>query len=283
MDTIATQTEPSRDWEQIAPLLDDAMAQLRERDRDALVLRYFQNKSLKEVGVALGLEERAAQKRVARGLEKLRAIFTKRGIVLSTAVIEGAVSANSVQAAPAALVATITATAAAKGISVSAPIITLVKGTMKTMMWLKIKFAAEVSVTLLLAGGAATVAISQTGGGGIASKPVNANAPIALFQQSIHKDYHLVQTYIVDSGAAPVGAGKQAVYVFVPPDNSSRAVVFQTFDSKDMEAWLSGLPRGSIVHYDGNGFMPRVPSAQLDALKTACQKKGVSFIESMVN
>jgi hypothetical protein len=54
------------------------------------------------------------------------------------------------------------------------------------------------------------------------------------------KDYHLVQTYIVDSGAPSPGAGKQAVYVLVPPDNSSRAVVFQTFDSKEMEAWLSG-------------------------------------------
>ena len=58
-------------WNELAPLLDDAMAQLRATDRDALVLRYFENKTLPQVGAALGVEERAAQKRVTRALEKL--------------------------------------------------------------------------------------------------------------------------------------------------------------------------------------------------------------------
>src|SRR5579871_5190873 len=53
-------------WEQLAPVLDEAMGHLREADRNAIVLRYFENKSLQQVGVALGVEERAAQKRVAR-------------------------------------------------------------------------------------------------------------------------------------------------------------------------------------------------------------------------
>ena len=44
-------------WAQLAPLLDDALNQLGETDRTALVLRYFQNKSLAEVGAALGLAE----------------------------------------------------------------------------------------------------------------------------------------------------------------------------------------------------------------------------------
>jgi hypothetical protein len=99
-------------------------------------------------------------------------------------------------------------------------------------------------------------------------------------------DYHLVQTFIVDSvvpaGVTPDKAGL-TVYVLVPPDKSSRAVVFQTFDSKTMEERLSALPRGSIVHYDPDPRGPLAPSAQLEALKTSCGKKGISLFVSNTN
>src|SRR5258708_28561675 len=90
-------------WREPSQMLDDAMGRLGKTDRDALVLRYFQNRNLAEVGVALGIEERTAQKRVSRALEKLRKIFTKRGVALSATAIAGAVSANAVTAAPVAL------------------------------------------------------------------------------------------------------------------------------------------------------------------------------------
>ena len=101
-------------WRQIAPLLDDAMGRLGEKDRDAIVLRFFENKSLGEVGLALGASEDAAKMRVNRALEKLRKIFSKRGVNSTTAAIAGAVSANSVQTAPVALAKTISVVAAAK-------------------------------------------------------------------------------------------------------------------------------------------------------------------------
>ena len=150
-------------WEQIAPLLDEAMGHLGETDRNAVVLRFFENRTAAEVAAALKLTEAAAHKRVNRALEKLRKIFTKRGVTLSATLIAGAVAANSVQAAPAGLAMTVTA-AAANGASISATITTLVKGTMKTMTWLKLKFAVGMGVAALLAGGVATVAVSQTGG-----------------------------------------------------------------------------------------------------------------------
>src|SRR6185436_11854854 len=78
MEALTDSNQTDAAWEHVAPLLDEAMAHLREKDRDAIVLRFFENKSLREVGAALGLEERTAQKRVARGLEKLRAYFSKR-------------------------------------------------------------------------------------------------------------------------------------------------------------------------------------------------------------
>ncbi len=94
------------------------------------------------------------------------------------------------------------------------------------------------------------------------------------------KDYHLVESQMLDSD--PAGGTPLTVYVLLFP-NDTRPQVFKTFDSKEMEAWLIGKPRGSVVHYDANGFLPRVLPAKLEALKASCQKKGVSFIESPVN
>src|SRR3569833_3063116 len=77
----ATTQSQSNDvlWEQLAPALDEAMAHLRDKDRDALVLRYFENITLREVGTAMGLEERAAQGRGARGGGGRRAGGAGRG------------------------------------------------------------------------------------------------------------------------------------------------------------------------------------------------------------
>jgi RNA polymerase sigma factor (sigma-70 family) len=151
--------EPDTDsWAQLAPLLDDALAELGETDRAALVLRFFENKTAREIAGALRMEEAAAQKRVARALGKLRAIFVKRGVTLTATVIAGAVAANSVQAAPVGLAATVAATAA-KGTTVAASIVGLVKGTTKLMAWAKFKFAAGVSAAALLAGGMAGVLV----------------------------------------------------------------------------------------------------------------------------
>jgi len=146
-------------WDQLSPVLDEAMAHLRDQDRDAIVLRFFENKSLREVGAIVGVEERAAQKRVARGLEKLRAFFTKRGIVLSAGVITAAVSAHSVQAAPAALTTAITASAV-KGTAAATSTLILAKGALKLMAWTKAKTAVVAGIAILVAAGA-TITVTK--------------------------------------------------------------------------------------------------------------------------
>ncbi|MDD5139613.1 MAG: TIGR03435 family protein [Verrucomicrobiales bacterium] len=147
-------------WPQIAPLLDDALARLGGRDRDAIVLRFFENKSLNEVGAALGASEDAAKMRVNRALEKLRKIFTKHGVTLTATVIAGAVTANSVQAAPVGLAVTVTA-AAAKGAVVGSSTLTLIKGALKIMAWTKAKTAIVVGAGVLLAAGTTTIAVKE--------------------------------------------------------------------------------------------------------------------------
>jgi len=96
-------------WSQIAPLLDEALNCLGEKEHDAVVLRFFDGKELKQVGAALGTTEDAARMRVNRGLERLRVFFAKKGVTLSAAAIAGAVTSNSVQAAPTGLAAAVTA------------------------------------------------------------------------------------------------------------------------------------------------------------------------------
>jgi uncharacterized protein (TIGR03435 family) len=144
-------------WQELSPMLDEAINHLGQTDRDALLLRYFENKSLREVGAALGTNEEAAKKRVARGLDKLRAFFAKRGVSLSALTIAGAMSAHSVQAAPAALAQAATAAALAHGAAASSSTLSLIKGALKLMAWTKTKTSIAVGAILLLTAGTAIV------------------------------------------------------------------------------------------------------------------------------
>ena len=126
MQTILSEPEPEL-WPKIAPLLDTAVAALKEKDRRAILLRFYEGKNLQEIGTALGVSEVAVEKRVSRAIEKLQKFFFKRGVTSTAKVITATISANSVQAAPAALVKTITAVALAKGATASLSTLTLVK------------------------------------------------------------------------------------------------------------------------------------------------------------
>ena len=149
-------------WAQLAPLLDDALNELGETDRTALVLRYFENQTASEIAAALRLDEGAAQKRVTRALEKLRARLVKRGVTLTAMVIAGAVAANSVQAAPVALVQTISAVAVAKGAAAGTATLTLVKGALKLMTWTKMQMAIIVVTGLIFATGVSVFVVKKT-------------------------------------------------------------------------------------------------------------------------
>jgi RNA polymerase sigma factor (sigma-70 family) len=156
MQSTLNESEPEA-WRQIAPLLDDALDKLGDRDRNAIILRFFENKNLRDVGAGLGVNEDAAKMRVTRAVEKLRKLFVKHGVALSAAAIAGAVAANSVQAAPVALTKSMTAVAMMKGVAASGSTFTLTKGTLKIMVWSKIQTAVVASVIILVAAGTTTI------------------------------------------------------------------------------------------------------------------------------
>lgn len=98
--------EGSSPLEALLPVLDDGLLELKEIDRTALVLRFFEERSLREVGQLLGMEEDAARKRVARALDRLTGFFRQRGFTLPGATGATAVLTGGMQAAPAGLAAT---------------------------------------------------------------------------------------------------------------------------------------------------------------------------------
>jgi len=150
MQSLSRQTEPEL-WTQITPLLEDAMGDLGEKDRNALALRFFEGKSFSEIGAAFSVSENAARKRTDYALEKLRTCFFKRGVTSTTGSIAAAMSANSVQAAPALLAKTAAAVALAKGATASTSTLALVKGALKIMAWTNSKIVIGASVVVLLA------------------------------------------------------------------------------------------------------------------------------------
>ncbi len=101
---------PDASWEQIAPQLDAALGELDDADRDAVLLRYFEKKSAREIAEILGISDEAAQKRVSRAVERLREFFSKRNVTIGASGLTVLISANAVQSAPAALLTTISAT-----------------------------------------------------------------------------------------------------------------------------------------------------------------------------
>ena len=120
MDYLEPAAEAQIDWERVQPVLDEAMSDLGEPDRQALLLRFFKNHDFRAIGELLGVSDDAAQKRVSRALDKLRAQFTRRGLTTTAVALSAALSANAVTAAPEGLAAAFSAAALAQATTAAA-------------------------------------------------------------------------------------------------------------------------------------------------------------------
>lgn len=143
----------SLDWTELRPVIDEALGTLDERDRNALLFRFFEGQDLRAVGNALGLSEDAARMRISRALDKLREILAKRGVTTAAGALSVTLAAHAVQAAPVGLVATIT------GASISAAALTSSTPTIALQLMASMKF--KVAIAALLAAGVATPLITQ--------------------------------------------------------------------------------------------------------------------------
>lgn len=105
----------TNDWTRIEPLLDEAMHTLDNSDRAAVLLRYFEDKSFREVGQAIGTSEDAARKRIGRAIESLRDFFSSRGVTVESSGLALVLSTHAIQQAPIGLKIMVPAAFAAKG------------------------------------------------------------------------------------------------------------------------------------------------------------------------
>ncbi len=137
--------ESDASWEQIAPQLDEALGELDEPDRDALLLRYFERKSAREMAETLGISDEAAQKRVSRATDRLREVFAKRGIAVGAGGLAVVLAANTVQSAPVGLAATISA-AAMTGTAITTAAITSTATTIVMTTLQKVLVATTIAI-----------------------------------------------------------------------------------------------------------------------------------------
>jgi RNA polymerase sigma factor (sigma-70 family) len=137
------QSAPSKydAWMHLAPVVDMAMEQLGETDRHAILLKYYQDKPLRDVGAAMGTTEDAAKKRVSRALGKLRVLLAKRGVVVPVSVLSAALLEHAAEAAPGALAAQIASQTRAQAADAAPGLPALVQEILQAWRWAKAKQA----------------------------------------------------------------------------------------------------------------------------------------------
>lgn len=113
MQEILHDPDAQIDWERVQPVLDEALGELGEVDREAVLLRFFEGQPLAMVGARLALTEAAARSRVDRALDKLRGLLERRGVTSTSAALAVALASQASVAAPAGLAASVAGAAAA--------------------------------------------------------------------------------------------------------------------------------------------------------------------------
>jgi RNA polymerase sigma factor (sigma-70 family) len=150
MNPQTTTSETDRDWERVAPVLDEALAALPDKDRDAVLLRFISRRPFSQVGAEIGVSEDAAKKRVSRALGRLREFFVRRGTTLSVATLGVILGERVVEASPAMLATKITAAlSASASTAASTSAAALVKITLRDLFWANTKRGAAVSAGVI--------------------------------------------------------------------------------------------------------------------------------------
>lgn len=110
---IESDQTSTADWERLRPVIDGALDELDDRDREAVILRYFQGRSYAEVGSALRLSENAARMRVDRALDRMQGLLSRRGVTSTVGALALVLADQAQVAAPAGLATAVVTTAVA--------------------------------------------------------------------------------------------------------------------------------------------------------------------------
>ena len=139
--TDCSAEEDSTSWMELSPLVFETLDILGRKDRDAILMRFIENRSFAEVAVAMGTSEAAAKMRTGRALEKLRDLLDKRGSSLTLATLSAGLTSAASAAPLAALTASVSAAALGQG-TVTASATLLAGSVAGSFTWAKLKIAA---------------------------------------------------------------------------------------------------------------------------------------------
>jgi RNA polymerase sigma factor (sigma-70 family) len=155
-------TDPAHDsWEDVAPLLNRAVNSLASKDRDAVVLRYLEGRSLAEVGTAMGVSEGAAKVRVSRAIAKLRSYFARRGVgALTGETLSALLLARAIERSPAATAKLAAAAGTANALTSTSAAVSIAKGALQMIRLssLKVPLIATVAAASVIVGSYVVVA-----------------------------------------------------------------------------------------------------------------------------
>jgi RNA polymerase sigma factor (sigma-70 family) len=171
MNSQTMQAEPHTDWSEISPLLDEAINRLGGKDRQAIVLRYLEDKSHEAVAADMGLTPAAARKRVERAMIKLRNLLSHAGAESTVPGLAAVLAIQAIESAPHQLI--LKSSAAASMSAVSPTSMAIMKGATKMIFWTQCKTVAMISVTgLVITAGVAIALDKETNGNAITAAAV---------------------------------------------------------------------------------------------------------------
>lgn len=224
MPDTAPNPEEQVDWARLRPVLDEALDQLKQSDREAMLLRYFEGLSFAEVGAHLALSENAARMRTERALDKLREQLSRRGVTSTTAALGLLLSNQAFAVVPAGLATSVTAaaisTAPVTGVvafflmsKITTPLLCAVAAAgVTTLVWTyaapksdsaRLAALRQENTRLLAAAGESTSSAAPSGA------PVNPAVAIADIMAQRHKAGSVAST--AAGGSATAGSSRSEV------------------------------------------------------------------------
>ncbi|HEX3357433.1 MAG TPA: sigma-70 family RNA polymerase sigma factor [Tepidisphaeraceae bacterium] len=148
-------------WEGVRPCLDEAMSRLGDTDRRAIVLKFYEKKTFREIGVDLGIAEEAARKRVSRATKKLRGLLGQRGAIISESLLGSILTVKLVEPAPTILVTKISTLLTAHGLTSSPASNAIAHNVARKMMWGQTKVIAAYATAFAIAFGAIGMGMNE--------------------------------------------------------------------------------------------------------------------------
>jgi RNA polymerase sigma factor (sigma-70 family) len=128
---VAMQNNPTEDvaWKEMSPVLDEALDALADSDRQVILLRFFEQKTMADLARMLEVSEDAAKMRVSRAIGRLRTRLGALGGTCSVTFLGTLLYERSVEAAPSSLASTLASIRVAAPAGLASGLINLMVGT----------------------------------------------------------------------------------------------------------------------------------------------------------